>query len=107
GVAPREQGSPGGGANGLCHMEIGKLYPFCGHSVEVGRLDVGGSEYADILVTLVIGKDDDNIGFLLCSRSLCIDENGKQASDGQQQGTYGWYGHIIVVLTESYWNSTA
>src|SRR3546814_10038891 len=82
GVASREEGGPGGGADGLRRMEISKLYPFCGHLVEVGGLDIRRTEYTDILVTLVVGKDDDNVGLLLRRHDLCTGENRIQASGG-------------------------
>src|SRR5690606_37725980 len=106
GVAPREQGGTGGGTNRLCSVEIRKTNAFCGHFIQMGRLNIGRAEYADILVALVVGKDDDDIGLLLYSPFLCTGDSGRQAN-GSQQEAYGGDGHVIVVLTESYWYSTA
>lgn len=82
GVTPRKQGGTGSGANGLCGMEIGKPHPLRSHLIQVGRPDIGRSEYADILVTLIVGKDDDDIGFLPLSLFLRTGINEHQASRG-------------------------
>src|SRR6185369_5348255 len=51
GVAARQDRGPRRAADGLGDVEIGEPHPFAGHTVEVRRLDLLGSEAADVAVT--------------------------------------------------------
>ena len=61
GITAREQRRPGGGADGLGHVEIGKPNPLPGQPINVGRGCKATAEAGRIAVAHVIGKDDDHI----------------------------------------------
>jgi len=62
GVATCEQGGSGGRAHSLGDIEIGELGSFFGHLVKVRRGKAFGTKYAYIVVALVVGENDDNVG---------------------------------------------
>ncbi len=60
-VAPGEQSSTGRRADGAGHHEAGEPATFLRQAVEVGRLDRFRSEATKVVVSLIIGEDDDEI----------------------------------------------
>jgi len=63
GIAAGEQTGPGGSAYRLGDVPVGEAQARVGHPVEVGSLEAGSSEFPCIGVTLVIGHDDDDVGW--------------------------------------------
>ena len=61
GIATREQGGPGWRANRGGHHETGELPAFLGDAVDVRGIDGLGTEAAQVAVTLVVGKDYDEV----------------------------------------------
>ena len=66
GIAAGEEGGAGGGADGAGDVEGGELFAFFGELIEVGGLDGFGAEAAEVIVALVVGEDDDDVGGRLC-----------------------------------------
>ena len=73
-VAAGHQGGTRGGADWIGRIEGGEHATFIGHAVNVWGFDVLGAEAAEVLVTLVIGEDDDEI--LSCGGRL-LPRNGE------------------------------
>lgn len=65
GIAAGKEGRACGSADGL-GIEAGELHSLLGHLVDPRRPDVGGAIAAEVLVALVIGQDDDEVGLLFC-----------------------------------------
>ena len=63
-IAAGEKGSTGGAADRL-GIEVGEPHPLAGHPVDAGSLEVGGPKNAKVAVALVVGKDNDEVRFLL------------------------------------------
>src|ERR1043166_1894397 len=61
GITPGQQCRAGSRAYRLPHVKTGKAHPFRSHAVEVRRFDIGRTEAAEILVTLIVSEDDDDI----------------------------------------------
>ena len=64
GVASGHESGAGGSAKGCGDIEAGEACAFLGHLVDVGRVDVFAAEAAEVGVALVIGEDDDEVGFI-------------------------------------------
>jgi len=64
GVAPGQKSGAGGSADRGGDHEVGELAPFFGEAINVGRFDLGRAKAAKVAVTLVIGEDDDEVGFV-------------------------------------------
>ena len=60
------------------HHEARELTPFFGDAVDIGRLDGLGSETAQVAITLIVSKDDDEIGFGRKRGFSGEKENGQQ-----------------------------
>ena len=57
---PAKQGGPGGGA-GWADVKILKAHTFFPQFIGVGSLEVGVAMGIDIPISLIIGKDENNI----------------------------------------------
>ncbi len=77
GIAASEEGGPGRRADGRGHHEVGELTAFSGEAVDVWSLDGVGAEAAEVSVSLVIGKDDDEVRLV----SGAGDEAGDQKNE--------------------------
>jgi hypothetical protein len=66
-------------------MEIGKPAPFSGELVEMGRLETLGAKTADIAVSLIVGENDDDIGWPVLGVEWGA--RGDHGSDGEQRAT--------------------
>ena len=78
GVTTGEQRRAGGRAHRRGYHEAGKLAPFFGDAINVRRLDGLGSETAQVAITLIVSKDDDEIGFGRKRGFSGEKENGQQ-----------------------------
>ena len=77
-VTAGEQGCTRRCANRRSHHEARELTPFFGDAVDIGRLDGLGSETAQVAITLIVSKDDDEIGFGRKRGFSGEKENGQQ-----------------------------
>ena len=86
--AGHERGS-GYAANGL-GVEIGEAEPLGGHAVKVRGLDLGRTETAEICVTLVVGKDQDDVGAIGGAGDLS-DQDERKKQQTFHFGVGGWW----------------
>ena len=73
--AGHERGS-GDSADGL-GVEIGELQSFGRHLIDAGRFDCFRAEAAEVFVALVIGEDEDDVGFLRACTAALVRSEGK------------------------------
>ena len=66
-VSSSEQGGKRGPTDGLS-VEIGKAHSLSRHFIQVWRLDERRTKAADIIIALIIGEDNDEIGAYLFLR---------------------------------------
>ena len=88
-VAAGEEGGSGRGADGRGDHEAGELASFLGEAIDVGRLDFGGAEAAEIAVALVVGEDNDEVGL--------FSGVGKKAQGCEEEGAESF--HVEVKET--------
>lgn len=88
GIASRQEGGAGRGTDWRGDHEAGEATSLLGKSVNMWSLDRGGSEATKITVTLVIGKDDDEVW--LFSRSGQKGERGENQGDKSFHRRKGW-----------------
>jgi len=82
-VATSQERSSGWGANGRSDEEVGKASTLGREPVDVWSPDGFRSEAAEVVVTLVIGKDDDEVGLFIIG--------GAQRDSSEKEGTqYEW-----------------
>ena len=68
---------------GAGRIEAGEFPPFFRHSINVRCLYIGGSKYTQVLIALIISKDDDEIGRFRWRRvGRCHRRDQAQADDG-------------------------
>ena len=63
GVFAGEDGGAGGGANGGVGVPLGEADAGLGEAVEVGRFDFGVAVAGDVADTVVVGDDEQDVGF--------------------------------------------
>jgi len=86
-IAAGEQSGSGSRADGLSSVEVGEADAFFGHLIEIRRFDIGRAEDADILITLVVGEDNHEVGMIF-SRSLgCRHGLNRSGGDEKNQKT--------------------
>ena len=73
---PAKQGGPGGGA-GWADVKIVKAYTFLPQFIGVGSLEIGVTMGIDIPISLIIGKDENNIRAFGDSQQRKKKEKGK------------------------------
>ena len=61
-VAAREQGGAGGRADGAVGVEVVEAHPVPGDLVHVGRPQVFGAVVRHVVVALVVGQDEEDVG---------------------------------------------
>ncbi|MFT6863092.1 MAG: hypothetical protein ACJAVK_001653, partial [Akkermansiaceae bacterium] len=87
GVAAGEEGGTGGGANRGGDHEVGELAAFGGEAVDIGGLDLGGAEAAEVAVALVIGEDDDEVGLVSGAGDEAGDQKNEEEDLAHEEGS--------------------
>jgi hypothetical protein len=80
GVATSQKSGPRGCADRSSRVKISETHAFLGHTVDMGRLDLGRPEATEVLVTLVVRHDDDDVrrgGGLSGDKGHCRKREGK------------------------------
>ena len=60
-----QQGGPTRGTNIGTDVEAGELNPLLRHAIEMGRLDVGMAEAAEVAIPEVVRKDENYVRLVL------------------------------------------
>jgi len=93
GVGAAEQGGPGGGADGLGHVEVFELGALVGEPIDVGRGIGGRAEGTEVGIARVIEEDDDDVGRGLSGRERGGEAEREDVEEGDERGAAFKEGH--------------
>lgn len=80
-VESGEEGGARGGADGVSAEEVAHEHAFCGEAVDVGCGVSGGAVGGDGLSGVVVGEDEDDVGWCCCGLS----EGGGGEEEGEEE----------------------
>src|SRR5207245_1894544 len=100
GVAPSQQRGARRRANGLPDVKIGETHSLARHAIEVGCFDIRRTKTADVLITLVVGENDDEV-WPLRQGGGEPDRAGKRQGNDQADGFGGSVGVHVKNLAEA------